>query len=99
VRYPFPGEPMLQQTVMMAHNELSQDILNQADSWGFVCKSEPLGNWKILPSQKTARWELQQVEDRWLLVVGGVAQVNLHQAEAQVFLKRRCLSHLNRQAV
>jgi hypothetical protein len=90
---------MLQQTVMMAHNELSQDILNQASSWGFVCKSEPLGNWKILPSQKTARWELQQVEDRWLLVVGGVAQVNLHQAEAQVFLKRRCLSHLNRQAV
>ncbi len=87
------------QAVMMAHNGLSQDILNQADSWGFVCKSEPLGNWKILPSQKTARWELQQVEDRWLLVVGGVAQVNLYPAEAQVFLKRRCLSPLKRQGV
>jgi hypothetical protein len=57
------------------------------------------GNWKILPHQKTARWELQQVEDRWLLLVGGVAQVNLHPAEALVFLKRRWLSSLKREAV
>ena len=73
--------------------------LSNIQECSVVCKSEPLGNWKILPSQKTARWELQQVEDRWLLVVGGVAQVNLYQAEAQVFLKRCCSSRLKRQGI
>lgn len=78
---------------------IAQNIINQASSWGFVCKSEPLGKWKILPHQKTARWELQQVEDRWLLLVNGVAQVNLYPAEALVFLERRWSSRLQRQAV
>jgi hypothetical protein len=75
---------------------MAQNILNQASSWEFICKSEPFGNWKIFPREKTAKWELQQVEDRWLLLVGGVAQVNLHPAEAQAFLKRRWLSSLKR---
>lgn len=66
---------------------IAQNIINQASSWGFVCKSEPLGKWKILPHQKTALWELQQVEDRWLLLVGGVAQVNLYPAPSTCLLR------------
>jgi hypothetical protein len=73
---------------------MAQSLLNQASSWGFACKCESLGNCKILPRQKTARWELQQVEDRGLLLVGGVAQVNLHSAEALAFLKHRLSSSL-----
>jgi hypothetical protein len=78
---------------------MAQSLLNQASSWGFACKRESLGNWKILPRQKTARWELQQVEDRWLLLVGGVAQVNLHPAEALAFLKCRLSSSLEHESV
>lgn len=55
---------------------MNQSLLAHALSCQCVCKREPSGIWKILPPpQKTARWQLQQVEDRWLLVVGGVAQV------------------------
>ena len=72
---------------------MAQSLLDKASSCGCVCKRQLSGNWKIIPSQKTARWELQQVEDRWLLVAGGVAQVNLHPTEAEAFLKRRCSNH------
>lgn len=78
---------------------MAQSLFNQASSCGCVCKCDLFGNCKILPPQKTARWELQQVKDRWLLVVGGVAQVNLYPEEAEAFLKRRCPIQLNREAV
>jgi len=76
-----------------------QSVLNQASSCGCVYKCDPFGNCKILPPQKTARWELQQIKDRWLLVIGGVPQANLYPEEAEAFLKRRCPRHLNREAV
>jgi len=68
---------------------VTEDILSQASSWGFICECDQMGIWRIIPSQETERWELQQVEDRWLLVVGGIPQVNLHQSEAIAFLERR----------
>lgn len=76
-----------------------QSLLNEASSWGFVCKRESSDNWKILPYPKADRWELRQVEDRWLLLVGGVAQVNLQPEEVLIFLKRRWLSSLKRDAI
>lgn len=78
---------------------MAQSLLNEASSWGFVCKRESSGNWKILPHPKADLWELRQVEDRCLLLVGGVAQVNLQPEEVLVFLKRRWLSSLKREAV
>jgi len=76
-----------------------QSVLDQASSCGCVYKCDSFGNCKILPPQKTARWELQQVKERWLLVVGGVAQVKLYPEEAEAFLKRRYPIRLNRKAV
>jgi hypothetical protein len=76
-----------------------QSVLDQALSYGCVCKCDLFGNCKILPPQKTARWELQQAKERWLLVVGGVAQVNLYPEEAEAFLKRRYPIRLEREAV
>jgi len=67
---------------------MNESILNQAYAWGFVCNQAVNGNWQILPRQKTQRWELQLVEDKWLLLVGAVPQVNLHPDEAIAFLKR-----------
>jgi hypothetical protein len=78
---------------------MAQSLLDKASSCGFAYECDPFGNCKILPPQKTARWELQQVKDRWLLVVGGVAQANLYPEEAEAFLKRRCPRYLNREAV
>jgi hypothetical protein len=49
--------------------------------------------------QKNARWELQQVKDRWLLVAGDIAQASLDATEAEAFLKRRCSNQSNREAV
>jgi hypothetical protein len=78
---------------------MTQSLLNQASAWGFVCKRESSGHWKILPHPKAGRWELQQVEDRWLLLIGGVAQVNLLSVEALQFLKRRWSNSSRREAV
>ncbi len=64
-------------------------VLNQAKAWGFICERNQKSNWRLFSQQKTARWELQLVEDRWLLIVGNVLQVNLRPAEAIAFLERR----------
>lgn len=68
---------------------MSNRVLNQASSLGFMCECDQKGNWQILPPQQTERWLLQQVGERWLLLVGGVPQVNLHPPEAIAFLERR----------
>ncbi len=68
---------------------MTERILSQASSWSFLCERDREGNWQILPHQKTERWFLQQVGDKWLLVVGNVPQVNLHPPEAMSFLERR----------
>ena len=68
---------------------MTTNVLNQAKEWGFVCERDRTGNWQIFPLQKTARWELRLVGERFLLLVGGVPQVNLHPPEAIAFLERR----------
>ncbi len=68
-----------------------ENVVDQALSWGFVCEGDPQGNMRIFPLQPAERWELHEVEDRWLLLVGGVAQVSLHAPEAIAFLERRRL--------
>jgi hypothetical protein len=78
---------------------MAQSLLNQASICGCVCKYDPLCNWKIFPSQKNPRWELQQVKDRWLLVAGDIAQASLDATQAEAFLKRRCSIRLEREAV
>lgn len=78
---------------------MAQSLLKQASFCGCVCKCDPLGNWKILPPEKDARWELQQVEHRWLLVAGDIAQASLDATQAEAFLKRRCSNRSKREAV
>jgi hypothetical protein len=68
-----------------------ENVVSQALSWGFVCECDQLGNMQIFPLQATERWELREVGDRWLLLVGGVAQVSLHAPETLAFLERRRL--------
>jgi hypothetical protein len=76
-----------------------QSVLNQAEAWGFVCERDAQNNWQILPNQRSTSWKLQQNEERWLLVVDGVAQINLHPPDAIAFLKRRWSSKSERKAV
>lgn len=68
---------------------MTENILSQANAWGFICHSEPNGSWQILPQQKNERWKLQLEGDRWLLIVGNVPQISFHPHEAIVFLKLR----------
>ncbi|HEY9794858.1 MAG TPA: hypothetical protein V6D30_04385 [Leptolyngbyaceae cyanobacterium] len=76
-----------------------QSILNQASTWGFICERDQHNNWQILPKLRTTSWKLQQNGERWLLLVDGVAQVNLHPPEAITFLERRWSSRFERKAV
>jgi hypothetical protein len=76
-----------------------QSLLNQASAWGFICERDLHNNWQILPKLRTTRWKLQQSGERWLLLVDGVAQVNLHPPEAIAFLKRRSSHQSGRKAV
>lgn len=71
---------------------MMESLLSQADPECCRIERDYQGNCQILPKQSTGRWKLQQAGDRWLLIVGGVPQVNLHLPEAIAFLKRRCLS-------
>jgi hypothetical protein len=76
-----------------------QSVLNQASAWGFSCERDLHNNWQIVPKLRTTSWKLQQNGDRWLLLVDGVAQVNLHEPEAIAFLKRRWSNRSERKAV
>jgi hypothetical protein len=66
-----------------------KSLLSQAQIWGFLCQRDHSGNLQILPQQSDERWKLQQAEDRWLLLIDDVPQVNLPSPEAIAFLKRR----------
>lgn len=68
---------------------MTERIISQAQEWGFVCKCDLQGNLQIVPRDKTDRWKLHFVEDKWLLLVGDVPQISLHPSEAMVFLERR----------
>jgi len=68
---------------------VTENIINQASAWGFICHSEPNGTWQILPQQKDERWKLHLEGDRWLLIVGNVPQISFHLHEAIAFLQFR----------
>ncbi|OKH25152.1 hypothetical protein NIES593_05145 [Hydrococcus rivularis NIES-593] len=70
---------------------MSERILHQAQAWGFLCQRDGLGNWLIYPKKRTERWQLSQAQagERWLLVVGGVPQMNMTTEEVLVFLECR----------
>lgn len=72
------------------HLCMSESLVNQAKSWGFnCCKPATDGNWQISPSQLKETWQLSQLEDRWLLSVGNVPQINLSADETLRFLAHR----------
>lgn len=63
-----------------------------AKRWGFVCDFDIHGKYQIFPHRADEKWELQLVDERWLLVVGDVPQVFCYPSEAIAFLERRYLS-------
>ena len=70
-------------------NQSAETVFSQAKAWGFICQEDIQGNQLILPRKQTAQWKMQQIADRWLLIVKDVPQANLHPSEAISFLKRR----------
>lgn len=74
---------------------MHESLLRKARNWGFLCQDSPTGNWEILPQQPTKRWKLRQAEERWLLLVADVPQINFHLDEAIAFLERRRNSELD----
>ena len=70
-------------------NQSVETVFSQAKAWGFLCQEDIQGNLLILPREQTAQWKMQQIADRWLLIIKNVPQANLHPSEALSFLKRR----------
>jgi hypothetical protein len=70
-------------------SQSSETVFSQAKAWGFICRDDIQGNRLILPRKQTAQWKMQQIADRWLLIVRDIPQANLHPYEAISFLKRR----------
>lgn len=68
---------------------MTEHILELARTRRFPCFQNSEGNWIVQPKDTTERWKLSQAGERWLLAVGGVAQICLTTEEALVFLKRR----------
>jgi hypothetical protein len=73
-----------------------ENLLTQAEAWGFLVESNRNGNCQVLPQQRSENWKLQQAEDKWLLLIGNVPQVKLHPNEAISFLNRRLPRQRNR---
>lgn len=61
--------------------------------WGFICQIQESNSWLILPQQPNQRWKLQQVENRWILILGDVPQLRLYAQEAIAFLEARRLEN------
>ncbi|HEY9609477.1 hypothetical protein [Allocoleopsis sp.] len=68
---------------------MKDTVLKQAKVWGFICQKDTQGTWQILPQQPTERWQMRLIEDRWLLIVGNVPQINFYPHEAIAFLELR----------
>lgn len=73
--------------------KLLDSVVNQARVWGFICQVQELNSWLILPRQPNQRWKLQQVENRWILILGDVPQLCLYVQEAITFLEARWLEN------
>lgn len=67
---------------------MTEQILIQAQYWGFTTRLDDQGKWQVLPKSETEEWILEEIEDRWLLIINNVPQVNLTDDQALCFLKR-----------
>lgn len=67
--------------------KLLDPVVIQARRLGFICQFQESNYWLIFPQQSNQNWKLEQVEDRWILSVGDVAQLRLHTNEAIAFLE------------
>ncbi|MGF1591139.1 MAG: hypothetical protein ACFCU7_18195 [Pleurocapsa sp.] len=68
-------------------------VVSQAREWGFICQRQESNYWLILPQQSPPKWQLAQVEDRWILIVGDFPQLRLYAEEAIAFLAARRFDH------
>ena len=64
-------------------------VVSQAKTWGFICQRQESNLWQINPQQTSQKWQLEQVEDRWILLVEGVPQLCLDPEGAIAFLETR----------
>jgi hypothetical protein len=79
--------------ISLAELLMNNQVLNQAQSWGFVCNLSLQGRWQIFPKDQAERWKLQQLEEKWLLTVNDIPQINLLPSEIITFLERRLPSN------
>lgn len=67
----------------------TEKILAQAKMARCHCRQNEEGSWQILPPISSARWQLQQADDLWILLLGDVPQVQLHPGEVHALLRRQ----------
>ncbi len=65
----------------------NEELLAQAQAWGFVCGVDERGETVI--TMDDGDWRIQSKGDRWLLVVRGSSQVSFYPEDVIKFLERR----------
>ena len=63
-------------------------LFQKASSLGFNCSTRSQKHF-IIPNSPSENWQLVYMSGHWILMVNGVAQINLLYTEVNDFLERR----------
>ena len=66
-----------------------KEVFTKAIDLGLSYQPDDKEGPKILPRRKSERWRLNLIEDRWLLSIGNVPQIQFSSQEALAFITRR----------
>lgn len=67
---------------------MTENLLNLAQTRGFVCAKDIQNNWQIFLPHPTENWKLQQVEDKWLVLIAETPQLLFGLEGAKTFLEQ-----------
>ena len=67
---------------------MTENLLNLAQTRGFVCAKDIQNNWQIFLPHPTENWKLQQVEDKWLVLIAETPQLLFGLEGAKSFLEQ-----------
>jgi hypothetical protein len=75
-----------------------EKLFQKASSLGFSCSTRSQKHF-IVPSNPSENWQLVYTSGRWILLINGVAQMNLLYTEVTDFLERRSSSNQEKTAL
>lgn len=67
----------------------NEELITQAQEWGFKCETDQSGMTRIFPPEKENKgWYLQWEDPYWVMFSQGYASLNFYPEDAVRFLER-----------